>query len=66
MAECAFGQRRPGVGALALIGAQLIADFQQHDFTVLDADFQAMVFGDIFDMGDAMQGHDRSPQRWCT
>jgi hypothetical protein len=41
----------------------VIADFQQEDLAVLDADFQATVFGYIGEMGNAMQGHDRSPDR---
>jgi hypothetical protein len=49
--------------AFALIGAHVIADFQQEDLAVLDADFQATVFGYIGEMGNAMQGHDRSPDR---
>jgi hypothetical protein len=63
MAQRAFGQGRSGVGAFALIGAHLIADFQQEDLAVLDTDFQATVFGYIGDTSNAMQGHDRSPDR---
>ena len=61
-----FGQRRPGVGAFALISAQFIATAQQDDFGVPNPDFQASVIGNIGKTGNAVQCHDRSPGRRFT
>jgi hypothetical protein len=49
--------------ALALVGAQLIANPQQNDFRPRDLDFQTTVFRYIGELGNALQGHDRSPGR---
>jgi hypothetical protein len=66
VAQSAVGQRRPGMGAFALKGAQMIAHPQQDNFRVRDLDFKAPVFRHIGETGDAVQCHDHSPGKRFT
>jgi len=61
MTQGAFRQRRPGMRAFALKGAQLAGDAQQDNLAVADLYFKATVLRNIGETGDTVQGHGRAP-----